>query len=486
MPQVLPTSHTGPGPSVTPPTLPATPALHAHDQLPTLTLHELSERLGWFVKIRWYAGAAALTLVLIGRYGFGVAFPLAPVVLIVTALLVYNAIFHVLVRRAYQQARISVTFVHHCANAQIICDMLTLAVLMHFTGGVENPFIVFFACPLVIAAELLPNRVAYLHALLGAVLINLIAWLEFSGWLPHIAVERVPPADAYHDVLSVMKFSVAVSLLPLAVVFLGGSISRRLRQREAELEVAHADLGDLERSKSFLMRQTSHDLRAPLDTLVSMLRAAVPEVHGHVAPRVAQLLDRAEQRATGLMHFVEELHRYATLREVMPTVPKAVVPLHEVVDESLDFHETQAVQHGLRLHRAVHAELYVWGNRETLSEVVGNLLSNAIRYTPPEGEIYVTAARYGDEIRIAVRDTGIGIPVAAQARIFEEFYRAPNAKEHARDGTGMGLAIVQRIVTAHAGRICVRSTLGQGTTFEVVLPAAHHGEPPSARVPEHA
>lgn len=462
-PDAPPTAAPAGGPPAAPP---------AGGAMPALTLEELFERLGWFVSIRWFAGLAALLLVLIGWYGFGVRIEPRPVVLTVAVLFGYNALFLLLVTDAYRRQRVSPRFVSGCANAQIVCDLITLAVLMHLTGGVENPFIVFFICPLVIASELLPNRIAYAHALLGAVLINLVAWLEYAGVLPHVAVGRAVGSETYRNPLFIVKFSVALTFLAFAIVFLGGSIAARLRRRESELEAAHEQLRELEKSKSFLMRQTSHDLRAPLDALISLLRAVTECRAAAADPQLADLLRRAEQRAVGLRHLIDELHRYAVLRDVVGTLTRQRLDLAELAAKCIGLYEAMATEKGLRLRQALESPAEVFGNPDALSELLGNLLANAIQYTPAGGELRVEVQRPDGGVVLTVSDTGIGIPASALPRIFDEFYRAPNAKEAFRGGTGMGLPIVRRIVETHGGRIDVESTVGRGTTFRVVLPAA--------------
>lgn len=442
------------------------------DPLPGLTLQELFERLGWFVSIRWFAGLGALLLVLVGWYGFDVRFPPRPVVLTIAALFTYNAVFLLLVTDAYRRHRVSPHFVHGCANAQILCDMVALAFLMHFTGGVENPFIVFFICPLVIASELLPNRVAYTYALLGAVLIHLVAWLEYADVLPHVPVGRLFGAEMYRSPLVVAEFSATLSLLGFATVFLGGSIAARLRQREAELEAAHAHLRELEESKSFLMRRTSHDLRAPLDALVSMLRAVTLHAGETCEPTLADMLARAEKRAVNLTHLIDELHRYAVLRDATAELRKEPVDLADVVNQSVGLYEAMAVERSLQLHADIETPAVITGNADALSELVGNLLSNAIQYTPAGGHVRVYLRAANDHVELTVCDTGIGIPANALTRVFEEFYRAENAKRAFRNGTGMGLPIVKRVVEAHGGTLDVQSIVGEGTTFTLAFPAA--------------
>jgi signal transduction histidine kinase len=107
---------------------------------------------------------------------------------------------------------------------------------------------------------------------------------------------------------------------------------------------------------------------------------------------------------------------------------------------------------------------------EDLDRLFNNLISNAVKYTQPGGTATVTLSLNGEEAQIMVEDTGIGIPEDAMQHLFEEFYRAPNAKEMEREGTGLGLTIVKDIVTRFNGQIAVRSQPGQGTSFTVTLP----------------
>ena len=435
-----------------------------------LTERELFERLGWFISIRWFAGVLALLLVFIGWYQFDVRVPPEPVIATIGVLFLYNAVFLMLVNRAYRRKRVSQRFIVACANAQIVCDLITLAVLMHFTGGVENYFLIFFICPMVIASELLSARNAYFHALLGASLINVVAWFEYAGILPHVAVGEAMGAEFYQNPVAVAKFTFALSGLLLVAVFLGSSISERLRQRERELGEAYRQLARLEESKSFQMRKTSHELRAPLNAVIAMLQVIKAETEGFDHPQFRKFVDRALHRTQSLSRLISELHRFAMLREPKTLAGRQKVNLSDVVQHSHTLFTALAQEKSIALE--VHAEpVEVMGDPDALAEVVGNLIVNAIQYTPEGGQVHVALRRPDATARLEVRDTGIGIAPEATQRIFEEFYRTTEAKKTFADGTGMGLPIVKRIVEAHGGTIHVESELGRGSTFIVQLPA---------------
>ena len=114
-------------------------------------------------------------------------------------------------------------------------------------------------------------------------------------------------------------------------------------------------------------------------------------------------------------------------------------------------------------------QLVVRGTEEGLDRIFVNVVGNAVKYTPPGGVVTISMQQVGGQAQVEVADTGIGIPEDALPHLFEEFYRAPNAKK-AEVGTGLGLAIVKDLVERYDGRIQVKSTVGVGTTFTVTLP----------------
>jgi signal transduction histidine kinase len=110
------------------------------------------------------------------------------------------------------------------------------------------------------------------------------------------------------------------------------------------------------------------------------------------------------------------------------------------------------------------------GNQFSITEMVTNLLFNAIKYTPEKKTVHLEAKSIEGSVQIDIVDTGIGIPAGEVANVFDEFFRASNAKRTEKDGTGLGLSIVKQIVERHGGKITVQSQEGKGTTFTVILP----------------
>jgi sigma-B regulation protein RsbU (phosphoserine phosphatase) len=144
--------------------------------------------------------------------------------------------------------------------------------------------------------------------------------------------------------------------------------------------------------------------------------------------------------------------------------------LAEVVDDVLGTVAGMAAEKSLAVESCVSAELpAVWADRERLHQVLSNLVGNAVKFTPAQGRIRVSAARDGDDVRVAVEDTGPGIPAEHLENVFDRFWQARSTR---RAGAGLGLAIARGVVEAHGGRIEARSEVGRGTTFEFTLPVA--------------
>ena len=142
----------------------------------------------------------------------------------------------------------------------------------------------------------------------------------------------------------------------------------------------------------------------------------------------------------------------------------------ELVEEQLIHFEPQAKQKGIALKNSVPIELEAEIDQKMIGRVLGNLIHNALKFTPDGGQITIDASAGADKITVSVADTGAGIPHEDLPRIFERFYKVDRAR--GKSGTGLGLAIARHVVEAHGGRIWAESTPGKGATFYFTLPAA--------------
>jgi signal transduction histidine kinase len=149
----------------------------------------------------------------------------------------------------------------------------------------------------------------------------------------------------------------------------------------------------------------------------------------------------------------------------------SVFSLPECISKAMGSVGSRAQEKSIQVSSDIDSSVgEIVGNEFSINEMVTNLLFNAVKYTPEKKTVRIDARDRGDRVEINVSDTGIGIPADEVASVFDEFFRASNAKKSERDGTGLGLSIVKQIVERHGGEISVQSEEGQGTTFTVILP----------------
>jgi PAS domain S-box-containing protein len=235
---------------------------------------------------------------------------------------------------------------------------------------------------------------------------------------------------------------------------------------------------EAERMKSDMILTASHDLRNPVHLTMGALDL-LGRRDENLTPLQKEALDlsllgvhRIEALITDLLD-LERIERRVGLRLSrcdLAGITQAVVT--ELILPAQQRQQQLKYEHS-------GAPISVRGDPQRLYQVVSNLVSNAIKYTQPGGQITVALGASDEQVRLEVRDTGLGISPEAQARIFERFYRAPTVAADDR-GTGLGLAIVKSIVEQHGGRVWVTSAIGQGSTFSVSLPVWHDTRPTGA------
>ena len=227
-------------------------------------------------------------------------------------------------------------------------------------------------------------------------------------------------------------------------------------------------LKELDRIKSEFVTTVSHDLRSPLTAILGYVELI--ERAGPLSSQQEDFVGRVRISVEQIADLVSDLLDLGRIEAGLNTT-KERTPMSVLTHYALDGIRNAIIAKGLRLETNLQEGLpFVYGDPIRLRQMVGNLIENAMKYTPPGGSVYVEAEAEEDQLILRVRDTGPGIPPQDQPYLFDKFFRASNAPENA-PGTGLGLSIVKSIVDQHDGRIWVESELGQGATFTIVLPA---------------
>lgn len=234
---------------------------------------------------------------------------------------------------------------------------------------------------------------------------------------------------------------------------------------------AYRQLQELEEAKSRFVFAVTHELKAPVAALQSQFAVLQGGFAGQLTARQRDLIGRAARRLDRLQELLRDLLALGALKDRLPHHKKAEVNLAELARRVAEIIQPEAEARGLTVTVDLpETPLLFLATEEDMHRLVGNLLENAVKYTPPGGRVSLTLRGAESEIALVVSDTGIGIPPDAMPHIFEEFYRGPNAKAMGKEGTGLGLSLVKRIVELYSGQVRVDSHPGHGTTFTVTLP----------------
>ncbi len=371
------------------------------------------------------------------------------------------------------------------AGAQITFDLFALAALLHFSGGIENPFIFFSIFHVVIASILLSRGATYLETTLGFGLISAVAIGEFSGLVRHVPLGLLPEEGAFQNpvYVAVVLFVLGTTLFTAAYMATSISAGQRSFEREAArlsddvtrkaelLEAAYQGLRQAERVKSKHMRKVAHELKAPIAAVQMMLQALLEGYAGEIPERFRDLIARAGRRTQELARLTQDLLVLTRAKEGAVVIEILEVGMAELTSRVVADYRDAAERAGVSLEERLSPGVGpIEGDPIGLQQLVANLVGNAIRYTPAGGRVVVRLGRVDDAFRLDVEDTGIGIPKHDLSQIFEEFYRAPNARDYVSEGTGLGLAIVKAVAEQHGGSVSVESEPGKGTRFTVLLP----------------
>jgi signal transduction histidine kinase len=446
-------------------------------------------RLKVFGRMRWFAILGIIIATLIASRVFHIGFSTLPVYIICAVIALYNLVLMYQARGLATTATdLVIPRARMLGNIHILFDLVMLATLLHFTGGIENPFIFLFALHLVAASITLHYRMAYLLATSALLMVMLLVGLEYSGVIPHNNLEGFVAPTLYKEGSYILAVLLALAAILYATTYMATSVAGELRKRQqqvvelrerllqettGQLEQASADIAKLEEDKSRFLRFlgiAAHDLKAPLTAIQGFLWVMLGGYSGELTDKQKNMLERSSRRINELLNLISDLLDIPRIETGQIVQETKEISLREVIKHSLNDLRNSAKEKGVKLKVELPESLpRIHGSSPRLQQVITNLVSNAINYTP-EGTVTIRATEEKNTLRIEVMDTGIGIPAEEIPNLFEDFFRASNVEAR---GTGLGLSISKRIVEAHGGKIWVESPSpesNQGSKFTFTLP----------------
>lgn len=227
----------------------------------------------------------------------------------------------------------------------------------------------------------------------------------------------------------------------------------------------------MDQLKSDFVSMVSHEIRSPLNSVLMQFKVVLDGLAGDLTEKQKSILNRSSERIKALVNMSTELLDLSKIESGLITHEKEQIDLGELLADQTAFHLPRAEAKKITLTLSDLPDLpLIMANHQNMEEVLSNLITNAINYTPEGGSVTIGATRENNYLVLTVKDTGLGIPPEDRERIFERFYRVKNEETRYITGTGLGLPIVKTIVEAHNGTIKVDSRVGEGTTFYVYLP----------------
>lgn len=428
---------------------------------------DLGKVITWFITLRWVAAAGVAVALVIGHYVFLFDLPYVLLYVVTGALFAANLAFSLLHAGRKYELRRGIALQFHL---QISSDFIFLFLLIYFTGYFQNPLIYYFIFHLMLASFIFPKRAVYIYLFSLVTVIVAVAIAEYLKILPHFALtlNGSNPEEYFSELL--LRCFALVSTIVIAT-YLITSIKERIEERGEVVELELDRYKSLDRAKSQFILQVTHELRGPVAAIKGYHEMMLKGITGEIPERTQETLGKANRRTTNLLLIIDEMLDFAYMKSEDDVKKQSVdIDVGEVIGYNIDLFSALGREKKIRIETSIAKDLIIRSNRDFINIILGNLLTNAIKYSTHGGTVTVGAEEENSEVHIYVTDEGMGIEPAELEKIFEEFYRTRRARKVENDGTGLGLAIVQKAVSVLGGRVKVYSELQKGTRMHIYLP----------------
>jgi PAS domain S-box-containing protein len=243
------------------------------------------------------------------------------------------------------------------------------------------------------------------------------------------------------------------------------------KQVADQLQATNAQLAKATRLKDEFLANMSHELRTPLNAILGMSEGILEEIFGKITLAQEKAVRLIERSGKHLLDLINDILDLSKIEAGKLTLDFEVVSVSSLCYNSTDLVEQIALSKNIQLSTQIITDIdYIWVDERRIRQVLINLLSNAVKFTPTNGRVSLVVTEQAGEILFSVIDTGIGINQADLQNIFQPFVQIDSSLNRQHAGTGLGLALVEKIISQHQGNITVNSTIGQGSCFTVHLP----------------
>jgi signal transduction histidine kinase len=439
-------------------------------RLPFHTLASLRERLAWYINLRWLAVIAILVCVPVSSDILDFNLPYSQIITIAVLILTINIIYFFIARyypfrNEYQELNF--------AELQIILDLVMISFLIHYSGGIGNPFYFLYIVHVILSGILFPGIVLpYFNAVLAAALLTMWTFAEYFNFI-----------DSYYLRTDIVSLSIIITSLSafyitnFAGIYIINNFMKGYRALKSVIDEKNIMLEQSMRERNKAFRYAAHELKSPVIAVQSSLEVIKDLYSDELRPEVKEMVLKAENRSSQILNMIKEMIAITQYTLGMEKPDFKEVIFSEWLQSEVSQHNSYALKKNINLqYKTSLISPTVRIDIAGMNKVISNLVNNALRYTPPGGTVLVESFYGIEKIGFRVEDNGIGIEENDLTKIFDEFYRAKNAKEMERIGTGLGLNLVKEIVEYYKGEINVSSIPGKGSRFVVSFPLEKYDE----------
>ncbi len=358
-------------------------------------------------------------------------------------------------------------------HLSIATDFIFLTIALWLVGGVYSPFQTFFIFHVIIASVLFSPLISFAYTIYGYLLFLTLAIVSWKQWLPPIFPIGAVPSDAPPTGKYIITVAVVQGLLFFLTASLTTHLMYFLREGQRQIVRINKDLERLCDQRKGFLQIALHNLRAPISAIAMHLQNLLYGYGGELNDNQKSWVQRSLTRIDELISFLHDLENLSVMENADLLREANEFGLNDLIEKIIEENQDLILSknHEIKIELP-EGKIFILGIQRLIREAILNFLTNAIKYTPPNGKIIVRAYRYSSCVRVEVEDNGIGISKEDIPKLFREFVRLKNQKREGVDttGSGLGLFIVRQVIESHGGKVFVKSEPGKGSIFGFELP----------------
>ncbi len=424
----------------------------------------------WLIRLRWFAIIGIYIAYYIAKHFLQITIQDLPVYIIIGFLILLNVLSISFLKYLQKSGvRKSSKDIKRIINFQISTDLIVLTILLHYTGGVENPFIIYYIFHMIIGSIMLSTKESFLQTSFALFLLGSMTYLEYLGVVKHYPLTGFITTNMYTNFTYLACTGIIFISTSYFVVYITRTIIKQAEKHEAAYLQANSKLKQRDKVKNEYVMRVTHDIKGHITAIQSCVTVLNQKLTGPLNQQQEDFVSRAHKRIQILNKFISDLLSI-TNKRLLEKSEKKYFSLKNSIEEIIKMVEDSAQGKNISIIKNIEPSVdNIYGEPSSIEEVLSNLLQNAIKYSPSGKIVLINLKDQQENILIEVIDNGVGIPEHEIPFIFNEFYRASNVKANIKDGTGLGLAISKHIVEDHGGKIWVESIENFGTTFYLLL-----------------